>query len=563
MIAAWMLGSVLVAAILMLAARVTALAARALNKGERFVWLGALVLAVGISATRLSSTATADRSDLPDVSAAASVFPQQAITPASPMAAVLKAAAPKLRPAVRVSYAVPVPPALTVLDTPLLFLWAAASFVWAMLLLLSAARLRRQRTTWQPLMLDGAPVYVSHDVGPALFGIMRHSIVVPSWVAQIEENRRRLILAHEREHARAADPMVLLAGACVVLLQPWNPAAWMMFKRLRLAVETDCDARVLAGSPDVRAYGDLLLDIGERTVGGLAPVAALSEPHSFLARRIDLMTRHPVSRPRLRSLLSASAGSVAVLAAYQIPLPALDAHAHRTARVIVRINAVGLEEAGPSPSIVVYTVGDALVGLGTNPPTQLLDTLRLRRLPAMTLDVTDGDVHVELVGDGRLSIGGDVSGGPATHLSATGHHVVVLKGGLGIDPGFNTPSSGPRTSLGPSGSRACASLATTTSEIHLDTLRALARRLHPEVFARGVGDSAVTVALLFDANCQLSKQIAGRRPSDHLSVQDALAAIMPGAPIQRIRSGGFMELRDSKPGSPWLVWGVQADSIPR
>jgi hypothetical protein len=53
----------------------------------------------------------------------------------------------------------------------------------------------------------------------------------------------------------------------------------------------------------------------------------------------------------------------------------------------------------------------------------------------MTLDVTEGDVHVQLVGWGKLNVGGAVTGGPATHLSANGRHVVVLKGGIGVRSG--------------------------------------------------------------------------------------------------------------------------------
>ena len=583
MIAAWMLESVLIASILMFAAHIAVRSVRAFGSGERFVWLAAMALALVISVTRFPLSTSEGESDLAKVSAPLSISADLAAATTG-MTAGSNPVASKLRLPTLGLRTFAVPAILTTFDKPLLFLWAAAALAWAWLLLSSGTRLRRERVTWQPLMMDETPVYVSHDVGPALFGIVRHSIVLPSWVVQLEPSRRRLILAHERQHARAADPMMLFAGAVGVMLQPWNAVTWLLFRRLRLAIETDCDARVLEASPDVRAYADLLLEIGERTLGGATPMTALAEPNSILAKRIDLMTRHPVSRPLLRSLFSVFVGAVLVLAACQLPRPTLEAHAYRTvrdrrtndaattsafpapqhARVIVRVSSVGLEETEPSSLIVVYTAGHALVGLGIHPPSELRDTLRLRHLGAMTLDVTDGDVHLELVGPGRLSIGGDVSGGPAAHVSATGRHVVVLKGGVGIDPGFAAQKhsgASARTSV----AQECASLVTGTTEIPFDTLKVLARRLYPEVFAPGVGDTSVTVGLLFNANCQLTKHAVGRRPSDHLSVVDAFNSLMPSIHLQheQTRSSGFLALRDRQPGSPMLVWAVLEDSVRR
>lgn len=102
-------------------------------------------------------------------------------------------------------------------------------------------------------------------------------------------------------------------------------------------------------------------------------------------------------------------------------------------RTIVKITGVGLTSTATPPTILVYTTGHALVGLGNDPPAELKDTLRLSSLPAMTLDVTDGDVHLRLLGRGTMRIDADVTGGRATHLSGEGHHLIVLRGGLGIN----------------------------------------------------------------------------------------------------------------------------------
>ena len=101
---------------------------------------------------------------------------------------------------------------------------------------------------------------------------------------------------------------------------------------------------------------------------------------------------------------------------------------------IVRLTDLGLERTNAdSVRIMVYSAGPARVGIGDAEPAPLTDTLRLSSLPSITVDVSDADVHIRLLTPGRMRLGGDVSGGRAIHFTATGRHVVVLKGGVGAD----------------------------------------------------------------------------------------------------------------------------------
>ncbi len=109
-------------------------------------------------------------------------------------------------------------------------------------------------------------------------------------------------------------------------------------------------------------------------------------------------------------------------------------------RAVVRLTSVGLAGVprtgdGATVRVLVYASGRARVGVGTAAPEPLTDTLRLDRLPAITADVTDGDVHLVLATPGRMSVGGDVTGGAATHVTATGRHLVLRRGGVGITGG--------------------------------------------------------------------------------------------------------------------------------
>jgi beta-lactamase regulating signal transducer with metallopeptidase domain len=52
-----------------------------------------------------------------------------------------------------------------------------------------------------------------------------------------------------------------------LLLMPWSLALWWQLKRLALAVELDCDNRVVAALGDATAYGELLLTVAQASNG--------------------------------------------------------------------------------------------------------------------------------------------------------------------------------------------------------------------------------------------------------------------------------------------------------
>jgi beta-lactamase regulating signal transducer with metallopeptidase domain len=456
-IAAWMLYAAMVAVITALSALLAEHGARALRRPVRFIWVGALFVALALSLGRLllgtgaGNTAAGARGR----KGAATAEQHRTAGVGAPIGTGgFTAVRARLDE-------VMVPRWLSALDTPLLIGWALASGIWAALLIVSAIRLRRQSRAWRRTSLDGEPVYVSGETGPALLGIRRYRIVMPSWALHLQPEQRGMVLLHEREHARAADPVWLLVGALFVLVEPWNPVVWLMYHRLRFAVEADCDARVLLHATDVRSYGELLLDVGVRSAGGLAPVAALSEAHSILERRILLMTQPPAARPRLRGATALVTAVLLAFVACQLPRPEASPAPAPTEsqqgvagssalgvaggkRAIVRLTSLGLEGAGSSFTILVFADGPARVGIGNETLSALTDTLRLSNLPSMAMDVTDGDVHLRLVGAGRMKIDARVSNGAASNFSATGSELVVLKGGVGV-------SFGPRTARSPKG----------------------------------------------------------------------------------------------------------------
>ncbi|HEU4559000.1 MAG TPA: M56 family metallopeptidase [Longimicrobium sp.] len=201
--------------------------------------------------------------------------------------------------------------------------WGASTLAVAAVLAVAALRLAWRRREWPVKTVAGERVLVSPEVGPAVVGFVRPRIVLPRWALNWAEPLQRLMLRHEREHVRAGDPLLLLAGLAAVALMPWNPALWWQLRRMRLAMEVDCDARTLRDSGDVLAYGRLLLEIGRLGgAGAPVPLVAFSEPRSFLERRIDAMTlRMPPHRPRLVLAWTAVASVTAVSLA-ALPAPA-------------------------------------------------------------------------------------------------------------------------------------------------------------------------------------------------------------------------------------------------
>jgi beta-lactamase regulating signal transducer with metallopeptidase domain len=179
-------------------------------------------------------------------------------------------------------------------DEILLLLWSGASLAMLVMIAASAWRLHRVAARARPTLMDGEPVALTDDIGPGARGFGTPRILVPVWSVALEPTRRALLVRHEREHVRAGDPRVVLATLAALAAMPWNPALWFVARRLRAALELDCDARVLALGGDVRAYGELLLTVAaSRRSPVLSAYLNLASPRSSLERRIRAMTTPP------------------------------------------------------------------------------------------------------------------------------------------------------------------------------------------------------------------------------------------------------------------------------
>lgn len=269
MLASWMLYAILIGILLTLAGLAVerALAVRGLP--FRFVWIAVLALSLGWplapTIARLLPSAPRPVRVLPFtivVQAPGDVSPDEV------------AAARRAR----------------IVERSLIGIWAALSALALGRLLVGMASLERSRASWTRGRVNGVRVQLSENVGPAVVGLRSMDVVLPKWILSLDESLRALVLKHEEEHRAAGDPYLLFGAAIGVALMPWNPALWFQARRLRLAIEVDCDRRVLRAHPSPERYGMLILTIAQRRSAAptlFAPM--LSEPATNLERRILAM----------------------------------------------------------------------------------------------------------------------------------------------------------------------------------------------------------------------------------------------------------------------------------
>ena len=207
------------------------------------------------------------------------------------------------------------------LDDLLMLGWVVLSLLLVITVLFAFARLVREGKSWQPGLLGSRSVFWSRNTGPTIVGLVRPRVVLPTWVRAIGPGEQELILTHEEEHIHAGDSKLRFLMTLAVLAFPWNPALWLQRHRLGLAIELDCDRRVMRRMPgERRAYGDLLLRVGASQSGlHRLAIVSLAEGRSQLERRIRGLVQ---GTPRARRVkITVLMLGVAALVALAVLLP--------------------------------------------------------------------------------------------------------------------------------------------------------------------------------------------------------------------------------------------------
>ncbi|MEO6877508.1 MAG: M56 family metallopeptidase, partial [Gemmatimonadaceae bacterium] len=238
----------------------------------------------------------------------------------------------------------PIAPSVSaIVDRALLVLWAAMSVALFVRLLSGVLALRTSRRAWTRGEIDGTTVRLSENVGPAVVGLRDMDVVVPQWIMTLDAPLRAIVLRHEEEHRAARDPYLLFCAAIGVALMPWNVPLWLMARRLRLAIEMDCDARVLKAHPSPERYGLLMLTIAQRrSVAPTLFAPMLSEPTTQLERRILAMrtTTRRLGRLTMYGGIAVAVGVLAFACSLTSDNPAAaDSAGARSAAVVTQRSA--------------------------------------------------------------------------------------------------------------------------------------------------------------------------------------------------------------------------------
>jgi len=169
--------------------------------------------------------------------------------------------------------------------------------------------------------MAGVPVHVSQHAGPAIVGLLKPQIVVPRWLTQCPADVQELVIAHEQSHLEAHDVKLVAIALGVLVCMPWNLPLWWQLRRLRRAVEIDCDGRILRRGYDVSRYGETLIAIGERQSTDIAAAVAMAEPRSLLEHRIRNMLRKETKYAPATAALLACLGVACAVGAAEISPP--------------------------------------------------------------------------------------------------------------------------------------------------------------------------------------------------------------------------------------------------
>jgi beta-lactamase regulating signal transducer with metallopeptidase domain len=299
--------------------------------------------------------------------------------------------------------------------------WLAASVLLIAAIALASLRLRRKLARWRPHRLCGVDVLVSRDAGPAVVGFFQSRIVVPEWLLHADVQVQRTALAHERQHIAARDPLLLFTATLLIAVLPWNIPLWWQWRRLRFAIEADCDARVLGAGMQAADYGEALLKVAGRRAGVPLLSPAMCESASRLEARVRLMLTERAAGLRASAAALIGVALTIGAAAAQISAPATQESGAARARTGIRA-AFGTElmeaaEHGELAAAVELIQSGADVNhviLGDGAP--MIVAARRGDLPLVKLLLQHGaNVNIAVPGDGNPLI-----------VAAGGGHMAVV-----------------------------------------------------------------------------------------------------------------------------------------
>lgn len=456
------------------------------------------------------------------------------------------------------------------LDAWLLGMWGVGSALLAAGLVVSYGVLLRRSRGWVRRHVDGRDIWISRDTGPAVVGLGRGRIVLPEWIAEHDAQDQDIIIAHEEEHLRAKDPHLLLSVLLLLVALPWNVTLWWLWRRLRQAVEVDCDLRVLARGVEPRRYSRLLVGVSERGTAHRFAMAALAESTSFLETRIRHMFTPQSPRRQSRATISALSAALLVFAACQVDRP------DQSPVPSTGVTLAASESGELTPVKTPATQEEAMrMAIEHSYPQLLRDGVPGGTAVLTFITNTRGEIERSALLEGRPA-NGQISTSPDflsqvfpdTDWKAAWRSGYFGEGGGGGIRSFQPGKIGPDTVVvvwferGVEGEVMAPFLFSAgPSRFTPDrALRAAVERYHPEVMSEGT-EPGKTLWFIVNEAGEVLKAGRGLPLMNSEDARKALEAQFPGVKIGNVQMSSALESSDGKQIP--LVWAKLDKNSPR
>ncbi len=220
--------------------------------------------------------------------------------------------------------------------------------------------------------------------GPVVVGLLSPMVILPLGARDWSEERREIVLLHEKAHVRRRDGLGLAMAQLACAVYWFHPLAWLGVIRLRRQCELYADEAVVASGVRASRYAEHLLELAREMRGDdrrFAGAFGMAARPSELGRRIQILLSRHAAPPRLtraRSVL-AILGALALLA------------------VVTSLEAApepGVERAIASPSaLAAASAFDAgLQRIAEEEAARARQDTRAARVAAVILDTQHGRV---------------------------------------------------------------------------------------------------------------------------------------------------------------------------
>lgn len=224
---------------------------------------------------------------------------------------------------------------------------------------------------------------------PAVIGVRRPAIVLPSDAETWTRERLDLVLLHECAHVRRRDALMQVIASVATAAYWWHPLAWIAARNIVRERELACDDLVVATGTPASRYAEHLLDIARSMKSSRQPALAalaMARPSQLEGRLIALLEERPRgAKPGRAVAAGLSLAAVALLAVAPIKL---------VARAVIAPDGTALATEGaqaPAPAAAARPEAITDADAQAKPGAQRDPALSAAMLKA--LDDPDADVR--------------------------------------------------------------------------------------------------------------------------------------------------------------------------